>query len=453
MDSYIFIIGVAVYLIGFFSISRTALSVFFALSGRHKLVVLSWVVMFAGQGQIFSRENTHGYISTLKSGEIYQLVWMLIGSFLIFLCLFRNRYHPKCSRVPVLALLLYSAVGMVSALVSPAPALTIYKAGQIFLDVILLVVAISASIESGQCRLFYNLSYILLSLILMCAALSAIFVPDIAFQNIEGAFAGVLSSVYPQVHANELGLLSAISLIISVNRLFSRNIRHKLFYFSVTILASIVLFYAQARTSIASFSLAFIVMTFAIPRMRFFSVSIVLTLFIFFGYRIINTEFDINISETEVGTYLRRGASDKQIESLSGRIGLWHAGWEMFKDSPLIGHGMDAGVRSGGLRYGLVDGTNMHNSHFQVLVNTGVLGYFFWLLFIITATSAVVAIPKQSFLAISGFRLEMLLVLFVILFRTFMGHVLVTHAFSMIFFYSTVVCPVAYNPASVNLKA
>jgi hypothetical protein len=52
--------------------------------------------------------------------------------------------------------------------------------------------------------------------------------------------------------------------------------------------------------------------------------------------------------------------------TLSGRTGVWVAGWKIFKESPVLGRGFQAD------RFLL--GTHMHNSMMHAMVQTGVLG-------------------------------------------------------------------------------
>ena len=151
--------------------------------------------------------------------------------------------------------------------------------------------------------------------------------------------------------------------------------------------------------------------------------------------------------EDDVTAYLRRGVSDEHLKTLSGRTEIWMAGWEMFKDSPFIGHGYASGVRYEGDEYGLRVGTNMHSSHVQVLANLGAAGYIFWFIFVFGASVAVYRNHKHSNLmkVNDPLAVEALLVVFVIVFRSFLGHVLVTHQLNMMIFLAV------YAYAALNL--
>ncbi len=406
------------------------------LKGNERLTVIAWVLIFVGQGQMFAQKEAAVGISTLGTGAYYQVTWMALGSLFMLIALISGKVNTKHCSIAIIGLLLYGVVGLGGSAFSPSPSLSIYKSLQIIMDVALLVTALSF-IKNP--RLLINLSYFLLILILVSSAMGGFLWPELNFQNIYGAYTGVLHSHYPQVHANELGLLAAIILIASVRRTFEKGLKYQRYYWgSVAILAITVLYHAQARTSLASATIAIFIMAIFIPRMRPFTVLLTIGLGSFLTLQWLNGGINLNIEGSTVETYLRRGASDEQISSLSGRTELWRIGWKMFIDSPVFGHGMDAGVRYGGRLYGLPAGTNMHSSHFQILANMGFLGYLSWLIFVLAVTASLwkgVWNSPNSLRSEEGrFRLELILVASVILFRTFLGHVLVTNSFSLLVF-------------------
>lgn len=419
-----------------------------SVKGELRLIAFAWAAVFIGQGQMFEQKEAATGLGSLGAGAFYQLGWMGVGAALLALALMKVNLKINRGTATILGLLIYGFVGIAGAAFSPSPSLSIYKAAQIIMDVTLLTVVLSALARNHRPRAMLELSYFLLTLVIASAALGGIFWPDKAYTNIEGAFTSVLRGVYPQVHFNELGLLCAIMLIASLRRSFEKGTgRMRIYWISVSVLAATVLFHAQARTSLASATLSILILAFFIPRMRKLALVGVLVVCGILVSQWLSGGINLNIEGTTAETYLRRGASDEQIESLSGRLGLWQAGWEMFKDRPIFGHGMDAGVRYGGVAYGLSSGTNMHSAHMQILANNGILGYIAWLVFIITAVLALWRGFRNEPEGVRGeegrLRLEMLLVAFVILFRSALGHVLVTHHFSFLIFIALFICAVA----------
>jgi O-antigen ligase len=197
-----------------------------------------------------------------------------------------------------------------------------------------------------------------------------------------------------------------------------------------------VLIGAQARTSIAALTISIVVMAYFIPKLRWLSYCIaILAIVLVVYYQISGTELGIMDSITN---YLRRGATDQQLSSLSGRTELWQAGFRMFKDSPFIGYGFQAGARMAGAAYGVPNGTNMHSGHMQVLIDSGLVGYILWLMFVVSMLFLPISVLKKKVLSmkteIGRFHLEVTLIMFVIFFRSFLGEVLVTHEISTMLF-------------------
>lgn len=439
--------AVAAFAGGLVTSSRAWLSGAWSMKGDLLLVSLAWAAVFIGQGQMFAHDHSVTGFSTLTLGALYQLGWMVVGSALIAWAFLTMKLRIRGATIALAGLLAYGVLGVASAAFSPAVSLSLYKAGQILMDAALVAVALSATIRLERPRAILNLTYFLLALVLASAALGGVLWPDHAYKDVEGAFTGVLNGVYPQVHSNELGLLGAIMLVVGVRRASEPGTGLlRLYWLAVAVLAGTVLFYAQARTSLASSMLAIVVLAIFIPRLRPLAALGGLAVIGLLVWQWLGG-LDLHIEGTVVETYLRRGASDAQIESLSGRIGLWMKGWEMFKDAPLFGHGMDAGVRYGGTAYGVPLGTNMHSAHIQILANNGITGYLAWLIFVLATVAGILKALLRTPGGMRGeegrLRLEMLLVAFVIVFRSFLGHVLVTHHFSFLVFLALLVCATA----------
>ena len=145
------------------------------------------------------------------------------------------------------------------------------------------------------------------------------------------------------------------------------------------------------------------------------------------------------------------GASlaNAQLTTISGRTELWKAGWRMFEASPIVGHGFQAGVRMAGAEFGVMPGTNMHNGHMQVLVDSGLLGYITWILYTVPMLWAAISALKKRYLPLKNevgrFHLEISLVMFIIFFRTFLGQILVTHQISTLLFLGAYLYIVSYG--------
>ena len=74
--------------------------------------------------------------------------------------------------------------------------------------------------------------------------------------------------------------------------------------------------------------------------------------------------------------FFQRGQDRKYFVTLSGRTDLWALGWEVFKDSPLVGYGAYAGARFGVLsQVGSVGSwSTILNTWLEVLLGVGIIG-------------------------------------------------------------------------------
>jgi O-antigen ligase len=418
---------------------------------RQKVLILAWAAMFLGQAQIFSHTSAIRGDEALDTGRLYQLMWMFFSALLVLQLILTAKILAGIWRFPLIALFVFCFFAIASAAFSPAKAFTVYKAGQVLMDALLVVVASSESVRYRAPAFIANVTMVLVSLLLFSVTACALIVPQLAFVANEGAIGKSLHGVIPTIHQNELGLMAAIGLIVGTIRAFSEggNKRAKFYWIAVALMAGLVLFLAQARTSLAGAAIALLMLGLLIRRLRWLSGGIVfagvcLGIYFMLGGTLPGAEKTVEL-------YVTRGNSAEQLSTLSGRTILWGIGWEMFTDSPYFGHGYAAGVRMDGPKYGLASGTNMHSAHMQVLVDMGAFGYLAWISFVLGVAYIVYRNFSQTGRRSSDYdyTVEAGLVVFLIIFRSFLGHVLVTHQFNMMIYLSVYI----YAMSSIILRS
>jgi O-antigen ligase len=404
--------------------------------------------MFVGQAQIIGNDQAATSVSSLGSGAIYQLSWMGIAVSILFFLFVTGNINGRALKFPLLSLLVYSVLGFAGSLGSLAPQLAAYKAGQVTIDAVLSIVALSYIIKYRAPRLLVNFSYFLLMILVSSASLGGILVPELAFKELGftsgdgGSFGAFLRGVYPIMAANELGLLSGIVVVLSVRRFFEQDkINIRFFWFSAALLGASVALLAQSRTSLASALFAIMVMAFTIKKLRKFVVMFALLVCVSLVPSIISNN---NVGLVgDVTEYARRGSTDEQLENLSGRTILFKSGLRMSADRPFFGYGFETGARLAGVPYGIAKGSNMHNAHMQVIVDSGYVGYIVWLCFLLSSVWIVWryywVIKRQTNTELKRYVLECSLVIFVIFFRSFFGHVLVSHQQNIMIFLAIVI--------------
>lgn len=409
-----------------------------SISARHKVLIAAWGSMFIGQLQLFRHDASLGGADAIQTGHLYQLLWMFLAGILVLKLVLSAKIAAKVWKLPLLAFLGFCFFAIASSAFSPLKALSLYKAMQILMDAALVIVACSELIRARKPELIVNVTVAMLSILLFVVVLGGILVPDLALAANQGALGASLRGVVPDIHPNELGLMAAIGLVVGVIRSanISSSLRVRFFWVALALLSGVVLFLAQARTSLAGALLALVLAGLLIKKLRWLAAGAfgsVLALFVY--YQFIGSSLGV---EDTVGHYVTRGTSTEQLQSLSGRTGLWEIGWRMFEDAPFFGHGYGAGVRVAGMAYGLPDGMNMHSSHMQVLVDMGAVGYAAWLVFVISTFAVVFKVMRKSihFPADRYLAVEGMLVVFVIIFRSFLGHVLVSHQQNLMIFFA-----------------
>ena len=404
---------------------------------RQKLLAFAWFAMFIGQAQIITHDASFTGIGSLEGGRVYQLLWMFVAGIVSLQLVLTSRIVKGAWRFAIVALFAYCFFAIASAAFSPAKALTLYKSAQVIIDAFLVVVSCSELIRARSPHFLVDITLTLVALLLLGVLAGGLFVPDSAFIANEGALGKSLRGVVPAIHPNELGLMAAIGLVVGLVRVIdpSYGKLRRILWLALVLAGFVVLFLAQARTSLAGAALAVIFSGFLLKRLRPLSWSILVASIAVVAYYQLGGSLGI---EDEVTLYVTRGVSDEHIKNLSGRTELWAAGWEMFKDAPLFGHGFSAGVRMLGPEYGIPFGINMHSSHMQILVDVGLVGYLAWISFVVSASVIIFRNIPRFAQGTSGRSraAEAGLITFVILFRSFLGHVLVTHQYNLMIFLS-----------------
>lgn len=428
-----FSIAVLINLPRFFAVFRSARGLY--------LLGFSWVALALSQARFIAADKSGNEPVAMSAGEYTQAAWMLLSMFVTLLLLLNGRMTGRPWRLPLVALAIYAFFGLATAGFSPAPLLAAYKASQVLLAAFFSVVAFSYLSRKGRPRFLLELTYLMLTMIMFSTAVGALVVPQLAFQLMHsgggGAFGAALQCVAPQLHQNGLGLLAAIMVVVATRRAFEKERRSIRFYYgSLALLSFLVLFAAQARTSLVALAISMLVMGLMIRRLRWVFAVVAAAMLLVVSYYVV-TDAELGF-EDEAVTYFHRGQSEQQIHTMSGRTILWDIGMNMISDEPLFGHGFQTGARFGGRRFGLAEGSNMHSSHIQVLVDSGLIGYFFWFLFVASIAWRVIVslfrkhIPER--VETDRFQIEAALVVFMLLLRSFTGHVFVALDFNLMVF-------------------
>lgn len=397
---------------------------------------LAWIAMFLSVAVFVGHTYTSDSVS-LDRAALIQLAWVGLACLLLALSLAGSRpWIGLLASAPIWLFLAYGLGGIATSMFSPRPLFSAYKAGLVVVDALLAAGLLSLALR-GRLKRVSNLMIALVMLAIGGALLGAVLWPAEALQPKPGVFGVMLYGVLPMLHPNELGMWAGIVTVISFARGYvGSRARVRWGWFLLCAASVVVVLLAQSRTSVAAILLSLLVLVPYLARTRATAVAGLAALGLI-GVSLIGIVAVLVGPEVLFGPiidYLQRGQDEGGLATLHGRIWAWaNVGWPMFMESPVFGHGFDAGVRfASNLTVG-----HLHNSYFQVLANSGLLGFIPWFAAFVITSVRVVQHAWRYRSAPTLQRIDALvplLILIGLLARSWTGSVLVSHAWSTMIF-------------------
>ena len=337
------------------------------LSKLHWWHVL-WFLMFASGLVLRIRDTDTIQQNPLDIWALYRIGLMGIVAFVLIarLLMRRTDWFKVLLKGSIGLLAGYAILGMVSTLWSVYPTWTLYKSTEYLIDIALIAAIVIAAKDIYEFKTLFDWTWLLIGLLAASAWLGLLIWPS----NFAGRSVGMiglqLSGVLPAMETNKVGELGAILGIVALNRfLFTQD---KKFYFVLFFAAMLTLVFAQSRSPITGFLVAIPFMLFAAKKIG----PVVLSVMLLFSLLLLT-----GIADT-FWEFFQRGQDAKYFATLSGRTRMWELGWEVFKDSPLIGYGAYAGARFGVLSEvskGVGQWSSILNTWLEVLLGVGVIGW------------------------------------------------------------------------------
>jgi len=412
---------------------RHGLGLFKRLPRSVKLLGVMWWLLAIGSGVYFTRTGTVHGMGRLDRSAMMQLVFFVISGLIVLRMLALTRGGHIVFRFPVLALCLYSLTGLLSTLYSPAPFISFYKAWVVLIDVLAIAATVPLLRQVNKPALVFDIAVGSAIVFSVGAFIGVHIRPEAAIRPIHsGGFWGfILDGAFPYMNGNELGFLSAVVLLVALSRLFQPEYRGPKFFWVVcgAVGASGMIF-AQARTAIVGLFVGVCVLSFGVRRLRIFAIT-GMVIASMAGLIMLASGSSFTFGNT-AKLYLSKGQADQGLQSLEGRARTWlKVGLPMFEDSPVLGHGFDVGVRFGGEEFG-IENTHMHNSHVQILANSGLVGYLPWLAMVLWVfvkfSGRIFGAMFRRGVKLSSEEYVMYAVLIMLVLRTITGSVMVNHS-------------------------
>lgn len=408
------------------------------VKGLSFMLCAAWVLMFVGLGVFFARNNMVEGVGSLDKAASFQFLCYGLAGCIIVMYLLGHKVSSGMG-FALKALAVYCMFGIISAAYSPIPIISFYKASVLLMMVFLFAACVSVFSRKGDGKWPLEICYFIVGLFCFGALAGALIWPEQGLQRATGSVGVLLYGTFPIMNANELGSFGFFAFTIGLRRSFEKQkFTIKLYYISLCLVGFTVLFLAQSRTALIGAILGVLIMAVGIKKMRKLAFVLLIFMFMGVGYLAIKSNFDLagGVANSAL-EYAQRGQKEGGMQSFNDRVDTWfNLGLGKLADAPFLGHGFDVGVAydiSG--KHGK---SHMHNSHFQILANNGILGYIPWALFFISVCWYVFRHAKKRFLCKTDedrYFLESAVVVLEIALRTMTGSVLVTHQWSLMIFF------------------
>jgi O-antigen ligase len=263
---------------------------------------------------------------------------------------------------------LYLCACILSVPFSAYPLLSLFKACEIGLVILLCAIGITSA--AGTPSDFFNLNVKIVLLYNVIIWVESVLFPSFAWVKLRGEtplFGHALSGVFPVVNGNTVGLFGAVLFLAYLPRLFESarlNLRHAVP--ALIGLASVICSYS--RTSLLGLVVA-VLCTLLLLRKYALCLAILLC------FALLGTDPKIRTLAVE---HLARGQEDRSLDTFSSnRLEMWETILSSYGAS-VVGRGYAAGFRYDD---NLTTG-HAHNSVVELYFNVGLLGVIAWLLLI-----------------------------------------------------------------------
>jgi hypothetical protein len=337
-----------------------------------------WFVCFMSGLILRHRTVQESYNSPVDSAAAYRVTLVSVTAVWLFLRLFARKTHwiqPLFTGL-VACLAVFGMYSAVTTIWSVFPAWSLYKACEYCVDVAILAGVIYAAHTVEDYKSLFDWTWTLLGASLATAYMGMVLWPKDALER--GFNFGLLNfrlrGVFPEQGANRIGDLSAIMVIVGLIRFMPLEGKptKRSWYIFMMGFGVVALFLSQTRSAILGLAVGVCLFLWFSKRVTFRMVLTWGVVALLAG--ILFLEF------TDAGAlvlaYMRRGQSDEQLATLSGRVLWWATAWRLYGTTPLgIGMGAWAAERVPALtRIGLGTHEQLHSDYVETILGTGFYG-------------------------------------------------------------------------------
>jgi len=243
----------------------------------------------------------------------------------------------------------YASIGIIAAFFSPEPLQSAYWG---FLYISAPLVAVAASLRNGRLEIIRMVIYLNYALAILMVLL---LVPEALKIGL------VRTEAYPapfglgEMRANGVGRFALAVIIVAFVRFLTQSRNQRIIWLALLVPALYLLVHSESRSSILGFAIAGVLVVYlrGLDWKMVFAGPIGAYAIYYAGF------------------HLRANGELEKLASLTGRDITWRMGIDLFKESPIFGWGFHADRI-------MLEFQHMHNSYFQALVQSGMVGTIFF---------------------------------------------------------------------------
>jgi hypothetical protein len=328
-------------------------------------------------------------------------------------------------------LVIYALLSLASTVWSVRPSWTFYKSIEYLVNLAMISAVVMSVGSVREYRKLVNWTWILLGLLVLSTWVGAIIDPAdglLLGENL-GPLTVRLEGVLPSVDANIIGEICAILALVALHRLLDDpEAKHSRGWYAGLLSASLVtLIFSQTRAAMAAFVLGLVVLLLLTRR---YALTAAMVAFFALCTATILTLTNFGRMLTD---FLLRGQSAQSAEGLTGRMYVWQVSFDDFLRRPWTGYGGFAGSRFvviPGIAVQQVQASSALSTYVDSLLDLGVWGPVLVAVILAVTTWFLFRATRNTHLAASDrlLAIEMLVVLSVIVVRSFVTTEVITHA-------------------------
>ena len=305
-----------------------------------------------------------------NSGNYYRIVLVGVSGVISLITVFSiPQTAVRLISLSLWMFVIYGFVAVLSTFLVPQAAFyALWKASEVIIATFLVMGVLSSSYPEESMLRAYHIVIMFLSVLLISTWVGVILFPGEALLPSRGVIPYTIQGVVPVLNGNSVAFYAAIVALDSICAVLEKQPSRLplLFRWGWILAVLITLVVAQSRTSLVGLILALLIYLFITRRLGLLLLLVLISVIGLFGLG----------AYQGFESYFLRGQSTELFTSLSGRTGGWAAAWEMFKQSPWVGHGFAAAARLDIL--GVGGASTLHGSIFDVIVGVGLIGLIPW---------------------------------------------------------------------------